>query len=198
MNIDLKDRQTWLAVGCILLFVVGGGVLAPKFGIKDIWKELNEIRTEADKKDAEIKDMQAKIATREETLKRIDEVQSKVRYYEKRLPSSVKAPELLSELTRLSRISGLKFMEMKSKDVVDKGDYVEIPLEIKTEVDYHGFGIFLNMIENSDRFSKVDNLQIERDPDNYYVHRAKLVLSTFMFSSKISDEDDLVGDGEIE
>ena len=197
MNIDLKDRQTWLAVGCILLFVVGGGVLAPKYGIKDVWKELQEVKTEADQKNSEVKDMETKVATREETLKRINDVQEKVSFYEKRLPSSVKAPELLSELTRIAHISGLKFMEMKSKDVVQKEGYVEIPLEIKTEVDYHGFGIFLNMIENSDRFSKVDDLLIQKIEDNYYVHSAKLVLSTFMFSSKISEDDDLEY-GEVE
>jgi len=141
-----------------------------KAALADLDKKLTEDIT---KKDSLLK-LEAKV----------ESVKEKIRVYEQMLPDNKEVPSLLNELYRISMISGLKFLDIEAMPLKDNTTYVEIPLKIRVFCDYHGLGRFINMVENSKRFAKVDNLTITANKIDLYRHDIDMVLSTFMFKAQ--------------
>jgi Tfp pilus assembly protein PilO len=87
-------------------------------------------------------------------------------------------------LNYLAEVAHQQYKSMDAKEVKDQGTYIEIPLEIALTADYHNLGRYINMIERSKRFAKVDQLEIAYDFENPDQQTVKLVVSTFMFVKK--------------
>lgn len=103
---------------------------------------------------------------------------------ERRLPNDKRAPELFRELNYLAEVAHQQYKSMDAKEVKDQGPYIEIPLEITLTADYHNLGRYINMIERSKRFAKVDQLEIAYDFEHPDQQTVKFIVSTFMFVKK--------------
>jgi type IV pilus assembly protein PilO len=134
---------------------------------------------------AEIRDSLQDARQKEKQLpvlqKRIEETEQEIAEVEKRLPNDKRAPELFKELNDLAVIANQEYLSMQALPVKDEKLYFEIPLGINLRADYHNLGRYLNMIERSKRFAKIDNIVIEYDFDNPLNQQVQLTVSTFMF-----------------
>ncbi len=165
MAMDAKEKQTWMWVGLIFVVFLAAVSVVPPMGL---YYNIQEYRETVEKNAAAAKELaqaQKKVKELPELRKRVQESQELIAYYERRLPDSPEAPELLEDLKRLALESGLRFTTLKRQETKDRGAYIEIPMSVSMLVDYHGLGDFINRIENADRFAKVDNLNIETNPD---------------------------------
>lgn len=58
---------------------------------------------------------------------------------------------LLEEISQQSFVSGLKFKYMKPEPIVEKGFYIEYPIELSVSGNYHNIGEFVSNISNMPR-----------------------------------------------
>ncbi len=96
----------------------------------------------------------------------------------------------MAELNTLAQVAGQKYVSMKMQPFREKSSHVELPLEIKLVTDYHALGNFINMTEYSERFSKVDDLSIQGDPEFPGRINVGLVFSTFSFVAESENKDE--------
>jgi type IV pilus assembly protein PilO len=174
-----KARNKVIIVFVIFLLAI---VLIPPFGLYPKIAEFTKVRLARIEKQDELATKRTKVATLDELRKSVEEAQDQIAYFERRLPNSPEAPELLNQLRRVANYTGVTYTSLDRLDTVQHKSYTEIPIKITLEADYHGLGEFINRIENSPRFAKIDNINVEANEENYFRQKVELNLSTFIFT----------------
>lgn len=100
--------------------------------------------------------------------KKISQLNEKIDYYEKRLPSEKEVPVVLEYLSSSARKLNVRITEIEpveqSGDKADKSlIYYNVPILLRAECGYHQLGRFLNELERADRFMKISDIEIETD-----------------------------------
>jgi len=186
MATDEQRKRTRNKVVVVFVIFLVAIAATPRFGLYAKISELFETRDNRIAKQADLVEKRAKVATLEDLRVRVEEAQDQIAYYERRLPNSAEAPELFEQLKRIANVTGVTYTSLDRLPPVEHKSYTEIPMKISLLADYHGLGEFINRIENSPRFAKVDNIRIETndidDFDDYFRQKVELNLSTFIFS----------------
>ncbi len=80
----------------------------------------------------------------------------------KRLPLQKEFPVFLELLSKLARKNGVKIIAMEPQKVVDDPAlfFVKIPVLIDAYAGYHKLGRFINELEYSQKFMKIDKIRI--------------------------------------
>lgn len=179
----LKQEEKKLLAACVAvtLLVIVATVALPGLGLLAGLRKVSEVRSELAQRTKELEDAKNKEKYLPQLRERIAEAEVEIEEVERRLPNDKRAPELFKELNELAAVAQQKYMSMEARPVVEKGTYIEIPLEINLKADYHNLGRYINLIERSKRFAKVDGINIEYDFEDPLNQNVNLTLSTFMF-----------------
>lgn len=179
----LKQEEKKLLAACvaITLLVIVATVALPGLGLLAGLRKVTEVRSELAQRTKELEDAKNKEKYLPQLRERIAEAEAEIEEVERRLPNDKRAPELFKELNELAAVAQQKYMSMEARPVVEKETYIEIPLEINLKADYHNLGRYINLIERSKRFAKVDGINIEYDFEDPLNQNVNLTLSTFMF-----------------
>lgn len=179
----LKQEEKKLLAACvaITLLVIVATVAVPGLGLLAGLSKVTEVRSELARRTKELEDAKNKEKYLPQLRERIAEAEAEIEEVERRLPNDKRAPELFKELNELAAVAQQKYMSMEARPVVEKETYIEIPLEINLKADYHNLGRYINLIERSKRFAKVDGINIEYDFEDPLNQNVNLTLSTFMF-----------------
>lgn len=188
MPMDEQEKQTWIKVGVIFVIFVVAMVATPHFGLYARVAQLGKVHSLRLAKEKELEEKKAKVAQLDALRERVAEAEDQIAYFERRLPNSPEAPELFEQLKRIAWQTGLRYTAFDRLPPVKHKMYTEILMSISLIVDYHGLGEFVNRIETSDRFAKVDNIDIQTNPDDYSRQKVELNLSTFIFQSNSPEE----------
>ena len=182
----LKSEEKKLLIICVAISLIAlvATIVTPGFGIFSRVKEMKEVVTQLHEKEDQLKEAKRRQTALPQLEKAIEEAKREIAEVERRLPGDKMAPELFKELNDLAEIAKQEYKSMVNKPVEDKGTYIEIPLEITLKADYHNLGRYINMIERSKRFAKVDQLEIAYDFEDPSTQSVKLTVSTFMFVKK--------------
>lgn len=182
----LKQEEKKLLAACvaITLLVIVATVAFPGLGLLSGLRKIGTVRSELALRTKELEDAKNKEKYLPQLRERIGEAEAEIEEVERRLPNDKRAPELFKELNDLAAVAKQKYMSMEARPVVEKSTYIEIPLEINLKADYHNLGRYINMIERSKRFAKVDGIDIEYDFEDTLNQNVNLTLSTFMFVEK--------------
>lgn len=106
---------------------------------------------------------EARIQVHYESLKKETEL------LEKGFPGQDEVPTLLEDFSRIAESSDVKILRIKPLEVLNDvtnrstaagGFYAEFPILIEAMAGYHQCGVFINKIENMDRFIKIDEVDI--------------------------------------
>ncbi|MCG2711542.1 MAG: type 4a pilus biogenesis protein PilO [Candidatus Omnitrophica bacterium] len=83
----------------------------------------------------------------------------------RRLPLQREFPIFLELLSKLARENGVKIIAMEPQKVVDDTTlfFVKIPVLIDAYAGYHELGRFINEIESSQKFMKIDKIKMTMD-----------------------------------
>jgi len=182
----LKPEQKKLLTTCGLIVVIGLAltIATPKLGILSLLREEQEVKKELIEKEKQLQEAKERERILPQLQEQIAKTEEEIAEVERRLPNDKRAPELFRELNYLAEVAHQQYKSMDAKEVKDQGTYIEIPLEISLTADYHNLGRYINMIERSKRFAKVDQLEIAYDFDNPDQQAVKFIVSTFMFVKK--------------
>lgn len=186
-KIQLKesDKKFILVTAAVTILSVAFLVLVP---IQMNWSGIQETKKEIAAKEKELETAHEKEKNLPQLRAAIVQAEEEIQYVEARLPNSRDVPRLLAELNEIATREEIAYAEMETLETREFDRYVEIPLRIVLRSPYHDLGRFLNNVENSDRFSKIDGIQIDWDPEEPEMHEVNLTLSTFMFVEKPEPE----------
>ena len=149
----------------------------------------------------QIQDLKQKIQAAERELlnlpiykKQYEEMKDKIEICKKKLPYEKDIPNLLEHLSKTAKATGVKILAIEpvnpdvkiKQEAQEKGGlYLEMPIKIDARAGYHQLGIFINKLENSERFMKVTDLRIEKEGSNAKMHDVSLVISTFVLLQEL-------------
>lgn len=182
----LKQEEKKLLAICVVvtLLVIVATVAFPGLGLLSGLRRMSVTQAELVQRTQELEDAKNKEKYLPQLKERIAEAEAEIEEVESRLPNDKRAPQLFKELNDLAAVAKQTYMSIEARPVVEKSTYIEIPLEINLKADYHNLGRYINMIERSKRFAKVDGINIEYDFDDTPNQNVSLTLSTFMFVEK--------------
>lgn len=122
------------------------------------------------------------------TLKeKITQLDRKLDYYEKSLPSEKDIPAVLEYLSNSAKGLDVKIIEIKPIEQSETGTnenliYYCVPILLKAECGYHQLGRFINKLENADRFMRISDIRVRtasRAGKNS-IHNVELVILTYV------------------
>lgn len=184
----LKPEEKKLLIVCaaVVVVVIALAVFVPGLGMLSRIRQMSEQRKEVAELQEDLQQAREKQQSMEKLEEQIAEAEARIAMVERRLPNDKQAPELFKELNDLAEDADLEYLSMVAQPVKDKGTHIEIPLEIDVTAKYHDLGKYVNSIENSERFAKIDGLKIDYNFDApfEYLQDITLTVSTFMFKEK--------------
>lgn len=96
--------------------------------------------------------------------KQLAQMQSKFGKLLKQLPGKSEIPELLEEISQIGIKSGLKFQLFDPQAEVRHDFYVEVPIKIIVDGDFHQIAEFISRVANMKRIVTMHNFEL-RFPD---------------------------------
>ena len=156
----------------VLLSTIVGGILGNIY----IQARLKEI--------AKLKYEKENHSKKDGLLRELNSSEKRLIDYRKRLAETKEVSWLIEELNRMASESGFTLTEANPGMTETKGDYEKASLNVEATCDYHQLGDFVSRIENSTRFIKISNLQLEKWAGGQEVG-TKLSMTVSIFYSKV-------------
>ena len=94
-------------------------------------------------------------------LKEIEQIEQDISFYQKKISPRKEVSWVLDEVTKIAKDAEIKIATLEPQPPEDIGIYTRLPLKLKVECSYHELGNFLSRLENSEKFLRVDSMQIE-------------------------------------
>lgn len=184
---QIKDKKEVLVLAVLMVAIVFTGyyclLLNPKLRtIKATFPQVRTTKIRVQTAGRDIADIDA-IRHKIELLRR------EIGSYEARLPADEEIPSLLEYLSAVAFESRVKIVEIRplreiTAKEISPGEpkklYLKVPVVIEALSGYHELGSFINKLENSPRFMKIDDIQIQGNPKDPKNHHSKLLISTFV------------------
>jgi len=194
-KIDLEKNKKEIVLFCILfllaiVYLYFAVFLKSNFGT--LFSQIQEIRSlktdiTSTMRDAEYEHI---------LLKRLNSVESVITDYEKKLPVEQEIPMLIESVSGRARDSYVKILGIRpiasrnAKMPKTKEVYQEIPILISAKSGYHQLGVFINKLENADRFMELSDIKIKFNKATPKVHDIELVVSTYVLLKDESKTND--------
>lgn len=131
---------------------------------------------------------EALIANEDNIKRQYGILEKQSEFLERRFPGQEEIPNLLGDFSDVAESSGVKILKIKPLEVVEDisksgsggGFYYELPILIEANAGYHQAAIFINNIENMDRFIKITDIDIRSRPSDPRHHDIKMKISTYV------------------
>jgi type IV pilus assembly protein PilO len=182
-ELDFNDAGSWpaaikaIAMLLVLVVVVGGGYY---FYMSDKQTALErvELRERELRQDFESKSFQA--ANLEAYRQQKVEMELQFEGLLRQLPSDTEVPGLLEDITRQALINELNIESIDLQDERRTEFYVELPIEIVVDGDYHKIGSFVSGVANLSRIVTLHDFTIspQKSPENL---KMKILAKTYRY-----------------
>ncbi|WP_233144740.1 pilus assembly protein PilP [Methyloprofundus sedimenti] len=98
--------------------------------------------------------------------KQYKQIQSSLAEMMKLMPTKAEVANLLVDISQTGLSSGLEFELFKPIGAVDKGDVIELPIDIKVIGEYSELGLFISGLATLPRIVTIKNIQINPTNNN--------------------------------
>ena len=133
-----------------------------------------------------VKSANALIANESRIKMQYENLKNQSQALEKRLPSQDEISILLQDFSKVAESAGVKILRIKPLEVLDEGDaasgqfFSEYPILIEARAGYHQCGIFVNKLENMERFIRIDAVDIKGQTADPRHHDIRLRVSAYV------------------
>ncbi len=163
-DLDVNNIGSWpaavkaIVMALVFLLVIGGGYYVY---LTDKQTTLERAaRQEQDlRQDFEAKSFKA--ANLEAYRAQMAEMETTFESLLRQLPSDTEVPGLIEDITRAALDNELTIESIDLKDEVQTEFYVELPIQIVVEGNYHKIGSFVSSVANLSRIVTLHDFQIE-------------------------------------
>jgi len=181
---DLKEKQKMMVLfaifGVVALVVYFNLLLRPQF------RKFIAVNRDFQAVKARVRSAEVLIANEERIKIQHANLSKQVGLLEKRFARQDQISSLLQDFSSVAESSGAKILRVMPLEVVDDASgtssgntfYTEFPILIEARAGYHQCGIFLNKLEDMDRFIKVDDIDIKARAGDPRRHHIKLRVTT--------------------
>lgn len=107
--------------------------------------------------------LRAETARNDDLMRANEEIASRIKDIESRLPSSKEVDNIIRQVSDLAVQSGLSAPAMKSNDPISMVSYKEQPLKMETSGQFDGFYTFLQEVESLKRITRMPQMKLQRD-----------------------------------
>ncbi|HEO71635.1 MAG TPA: hypothetical protein ENN80_10260 [Candidatus Hydrogenedentes bacterium] len=121
-------------------------------------------------------------ANMEELERKHGEMQSLVSEFEQRLPTIQEIPTLLRTFEGYAEEIGLR-LDLQSSTPKEDARKETRPYKVKAQGDFHQIATFINLLERSQRYFKITDLELDEQVSG--VSEAKFTLSTYRFKESL-------------
>jgi len=105
----------------------------------------------------------------------------------RQLPSETEVPGLVDDITDTGLGSGLEFANIELSDEVIQEIYIELPIEIDVEGNYHDFGTFVSGVAALPRIVTLHDFSIARKDDVFLT--MSILAKTYRYNN---DDQDMI------
>jgi type IV pilus assembly protein PilO len=162
-SLDFNNTGTWpVLIKMIVMMVLFTAVLGIgySFHIADKQKKLEQVQTQEVRLRKQYEDKAAQAANLEEYRQQKQEMEAAFGALLRQLPSDTEVPGLLEDITRSALDNGLTIESIDLQTENRTEFYVELPIKIVVEGDYHRIGSFVSGVANLSRIVTLHDFSI--------------------------------------
>ncbi len=184
----MKD---WPWYGYVLLALIIFGLFYFLY-YKGKNEELQTVRNERIKTEAEIVGLRAKKAQMDQIEKEIDEMKVTLSQLETIIPLREEISDILRKIQQLAWDSRLNIEKFIPKADVDKEFYYEKPISIEITGNYHNLALFFDRLSNFSRLYNIEDFTIKslRDQTDASTISAQSTATTYIFKEEVPAEEE--------
>ncbi|MCC6675974.1 MAG: type 4a pilus biogenesis protein PilO [Phycisphaerales bacterium] len=142
-------------------------------------REIARAKSEIRHKDEMLAKLREETARNADLKKANEDISRSVASIEARLPSGKEIDAVVRQVSDLAVQSGLAAPAMKSAKPLKAALYMEQPLEMQMEGNFHGFYEFLLKLEQLPRITRIPDMKIKRDEQENGNLKAEFTLSIY-------------------
>jgi Tfp pilus assembly protein PilO len=184
----MKD---WPWYGYVLLALIIFGLFYFLY-YKGKNEELQTVREERIKTEAEIVGLRAKKTQMDQIEKEIDEMKMTLSQLETIIPLREEISDILRKIQQLAWDSRLNIEKFIPKADVDKEFYYEKPISIEITGNYHNLALFFDRLSNFSRLYNIEDFTIKslRDQTDASTISAQSIATTYIFKEEVPAEEE--------
>ncbi len=181
-ELELDDSQKKILAG------YGAGLLAVLIVffflfLKPSAAALFKIISESGHLKSEIRTLEHDLEFEDKLKAKIDKITRDIEAYETSFTREKELPDLLENLSDLAQRSRVKILAINPIDVKAAGKedqiYQAVPIAITAQSGFHDLGIFINKLEQGERYMQVKDIEIKANPQNAKRHNVEFVVHAF-------------------
>lgn len=153
-------------------------------------EELQSIREERMRTEAEIVELRAKKRQMDQIEKEIQEMQVTLSRLETIIPLREEISDILRKIQQLAWDSRLSIEKFIPKADVDKEFYYEKPISIEITGNYHNLALFYDRLSNFSRLYNIEDFTIKslRNQTDAATISAQSTATTYIFKEEVPEE----------
>ena len=186
-NLTLENLGSWPlpvkggAVAILCALILGGGYWYDT-------KPQQEAFAQAQRKETDLKSTfeakQQQAANLDSLKRQLEAIKQTMGEMLQKLPSKTEVPDLLQSISQAGLGAGLEFETFKPGAERPAEFYVELPIQIKVDGDYHEFGKFVSAVAGLERIVTIHDINIRTGTGP----GGKLVMETTAKTYRYMDE----------
>lgn len=180
MDKNKKEATIIITAGSLLFaFIYFKIFIGPQIaGISALIPEVKKVRLDIGK-------TMDDISRKENFEKKLKQMEDEINLYIKKLPMEHEIPMLLEDISNMATTSNVKILGISPLGGGKEGGakakvYQGIPIMINAVGGYHELGVFINKLENADRFMEISDLKVNSNKADYRRHNIELIVSTYV------------------
>jgi len=153
-------------------------------------EELQSVREERIRTEAQIVELRAKKAQMDQIEKDIEEMKVTLSRLETIIPLKEEISDILRKIQQLAWDSRLNIEKFIPKTDVDKDFYYEKPISIEITGNYHNLALFYDRLSNFSRLYNIEDFTIKslRDQTETTTISAQSTATTYIFKEEVPEE----------
>ena len=180
--IDPKEKQKLYILFAI--FGILGFVVYNNFLLKPQFLTFSKMNKKFSALKRKINKAERLIANEKKIEKEYEDLKKEAEISKKKLPAQDEISTLLGDFSSVAKYSGVSILKIKPleamKGTVITESYREFPILIEAKASYHQCGMFLNELENMDRFIEIVGLDIKGTEGSPRRHDIILTVKTYI------------------
>jgi len=155
-------------------------------------EELNSIREERIKTEAEIVKLRAQKEKMDKIEEEIETMKRTLVELETIIPQKEEISDILRKIQQLAWDSRLNIEKFVPKEDIDKDFYIEKPINIEITGNYHNLAIFFDRLSNFSRLYNIEDFTIKalREQSEVSTISAASTASTYIFKEAVPEEEE--------
>ena len=95
-------------------------------------------------------------------------------------------PEIFKVIAQEAKSAQVRLLGVKAQKEIGQvtpssNGFLELPIQVDATAGYHQLGQFLDLLEGSNNFFRIQGLKIQSNPNDVWHHQATLLLDVYLF-----------------